>query len=63
MTDTKSLLESKTIIGIIISVLGIVANMLHIDLGNQGDLLNDVMALLGAGLALYGRIKAVKKIA
>lgn len=62
MEDGKSVFLSKTFYGVLITVVAMVLKLAGIELGDQEGMLNDIMALIGAGLAMYGRIKAVKKI-
>lgn len=60
--QVKGLLTSKTVWGGLITLAAVGTQMAGIDIGDQAGWLNDVMALIGAGLAIYGRITAVKKI-
>ncbi len=62
MQDTKSLLQSKTIWGSIITMASVGAQLAGIDIGDTGGWVNSITALIGAALSFYGRIKAVKRI-
>jgi len=64
MTDTKSLFASKTFWGVAISLLAVFAPKLGFSLGEDtiAGLTDEVVALAGAALAIYGRIAAVKTI-
>ena len=62
MTDIKGMLQSKTIWGALIAGAAIVLNMFHINLGDASGFADDIVGLIGAVLAIYGRITAVKKI-
>jgi hypothetical protein len=71
MDDYKTLLTSKTFWGAIIAgVAGLAGAFGHnIPAGDQQDIVNQVSAgagaaftVIGAALAIYGRIKAEKKI-
>lgn len=60
--DTKGLLTSKTVWGTIIMIAATALSFFHIDIGDQSGWVEPIMSLVGAGVAIYGRIKAVKKI-
>ena len=68
MTDTKSLLKSKTFIGIFVTVIAIVADKflgLEFDTIMQADISSNISLIVeAAGLlfATYGRAVATKKI-
>lgn len=62
MDDVKSMLQSKTIWGALIAVLATVAQIAGFDVGDTNGLAEQVVAVLGGLLAVYGRITAVKKI-
>lgn len=62
MGDAKSILTSKTVWGALFVVGATVTQMLGINFGDATGWANDVAALFGAGFAIYGRAKAVKKI-
>ena len=63
MEQTKSALASKTVIGAIVTIVASVALMFGIDIGDTGGLVEQVSAVLGGLLSLYGRVTAVKRIA
>ena len=48
----------KTYIGIAITVLGTLAGIFHWNLGNLTGVQEQVIVLVGAAIALYGRYKA-----
>lgn len=67
LTEVKGLLQSKTIWGVIITIL---AAILGWNADTQALLAEQTMELvsaafqaIGAGLAIYGRIKAEKQVA
>lgn len=62
MQEFKSFLTSKTIWGAIIAGASIVAAKLGYGLGSAEGWVNDLVALAGLGLSIFGRVKAVKKI-
>lgn len=62
MDDSKSIWLSKTFWGIALTVLALVLKKFNIDLGDTSGLATDLVGLIGAGLALFGRIKATTKI-
>ena len=52
----------KTLIGAAIAFLAEMARLAGIDLGDQAGLVNGIMVLGGAALAVYGRITATKRL-
>ena len=62
MTDVKNILQSKTIWGSIMVLASTGATMMGYDIGDTDELVNGILALTGAGLAIYGRITAIKKV-
>jgi LytS/YehU family sensor histidine kinase len=62
MEESKSIFASKTFWGAIVAVIAGVAALFKIDLGDQEALATVIASLVGAIIAIYGRIKAVKKI-
>ncbi|HBE45738.1 MAG TPA: hypothetical protein DDW17_09955 [Deltaproteobacteria bacterium] len=61
--ETKGLLTSKTIWGAIIAIAATALKIAGYDIGGDTEgFVNDIIALLGSAIAIYGRIKAVKKI-
>lgn len=62
MEEVKSPFLSKTIWGAAMVVGAMVAQLLGYDLGDANSNADAVIALIGAALAIYGRIKAVHKI-
>ena len=55
---------SKGIIGGVIAALATVASLLGYNVGAEGqaEITTGVIAIAGAGLSIYGRIKATDKI-
>ena len=64
MTDEKAWWQSRTIIGIVVMLLAQVLKWLKIDIVNEEltDIVTVAMESIGAGLAIYGRVKARKSI-
>jgi hypothetical protein len=63
MGEMKSIVLSKTVWGVVISIVATAAGAAGYDIGGDTEgLANDVVALIGLGLALYGRVKAVKRL-
>lgn len=62
MSDAKSILESKAIWGALISVAGVLGGRFGFEIVDSAGWAADLVALFGAGLAMYGRVKAVKRI-
>ncbi len=61
-TEVKSFLQSRTIWGAILAVVGAVLNAAGFDTGSLGGLEGEVVTIVGGALAAYGRVKAIKKI-
>lgn len=62
LEGNKSLFTSVTFWGVIMSVVSIVLKMLKIDIVDQAGWATDLAALSGLAVALYGRVRASKKI-
>ena len=64
MNDEKAWWQSRTIIGIVVMLLAQVLKWLNVDIVNEEltDIVTLAMESLGAGLAIYGRVKARKTI-
>ena len=60
--DAKSFLQSRTIWGALLAVVGAVLNGAGFDTGSLGGLDGEIVTIIGGALAAYGRVKAVKKI-
>jgi hypothetical protein len=60
--DTKSALTSVTIWGAVISILASVARAAGFDIGNTDGLAESVVGVIGGVMAIYGRIRATKRI-
>lgn len=59
--ETKNVLLSRTLIGILISLVATVAAKYGIVI-DQVAWLNDIVALLGVALGVYGRVTATKTL-
>jgi len=64
MNDEKSWYTSKTVIGAVIAILSLIAGAFgyDVDAAGQEQITVAVLGIAGAGMAIYGRVKAVKKI-
>jgi hypothetical protein len=62
MEEVKSPWASKTIWGAVAVVAVAVAQVAGIELGSADAWAESITLLIGAGFAIFGRIKAVKKI-
>lgn len=62
MEQAKGLLTSVTFWGIVISVVGKLAYMYGVDIGDTGGLAEAIASFVGDGIAMWGRIRATKKI-
>ena len=62
MNDVKGILQSKTVWGAAIAVLATLAQILGYDLGDTNGLAEQVVAVIGGLLAIYGRVTAVTKL-
>jgi len=62
MNDVKSILQSKTIWGALLSLVSVGLTAAHVDMGPVDGWVEAIVGLVGVVLAIYGRIVAVKKI-
>jgi hypothetical protein len=64
MNDEKSWYLSKSVIGSVVAILALIAGAFgyDVDAAGQEQITLSVIGIIGAGLAIYGRIKAVKKL-
>ena len=64
MNDEKAWWQSRTIIGIVVMLLAQVLKWLNVDIVNEEltDIVTLAMESIGAGLDIYGRVKARKTI-
>ena len=62
MNDIKGILQSKTVWGAAIAVLATLAQILGYELGDTNGLAEQVVAVIGGLLAIYGRVTAVAKL-
>lgn len=63
MDEVKGILQSKTIWGALIAIAATGAQLAGWDIGNTDGLAEQVAAVVGGLVAIYGRIAAVKRIA
>lgn len=68
-TDTKSLFQSKTIIGVVIAALPAVAGLLGYKVSDVAaftsgaeEAVAAIITLVGSAVAIYGRLKATSKL-
>jgi uncharacterized membrane protein len=64
MTEEKAWWQSRTIIGIVVMLLAQALKWFKVDIINEEltDIVTIAMEAIGAGLAVYGRVKARKNI-
>jgi len=62
MNDVKGILQSKTVWGSALAVLATLAQIAGYDIGDTNGLAEQVVAVIGGLIAIYGRITAVAKI-
>ncbi len=62
MNDTKNFLTSKTIWGAMIALIATMLQMMGFDVTGMDGTAEEIVTIAGAAMAIYGRIKAVKKI-
>lgn len=64
MNEEKAWWQSRTIIGIVVMLLAQALKWFHVDIVNEEltDIVTIVMETAGAGLAVYGRVKARKTL-
>lgn len=62
MNDVKGILQSKTVWGAAIAVIATLLQIAGYDLGDTNGLAEQVVAVIGGALAIYGRITAVAAI-
>jgi len=64
MNEEKIWWKSRTIIGIVVMLLAQVLKRMHVDIVNEEltDIVTISMEAIGAGLAVYGRVKARKTL-
>ncbi len=63
MEGEKSVFTSKTVIGAFVTIAASISLMFGFDIGDTNGLVEQISAVLGGVLAIYGRITAVKRIA
>lgn len=62
MDEVKGILQSKTVWGSLIAVLATLAQIAGYDIGDTGGLAEQIVAVIGGLIAIYGRITAVAKL-
>lgn len=62
MDGIKNALASKSVWGGILMIVSTGLQLAGIDIGDTGPWVEQIMGLVGAIVAIYGRIVAVKKI-
>lgn len=62
MNDVKGILQSKTVWGSALAVLATLAQIAGYDIGDTNGLAEQIVAVIGGLIAIYGRITAVAKI-
>lgn len=62
MNEVKGILESKSVWGALLAIAGTVASLFGYDIGDTNGLANEIVVLAGSIIAIYGRIKAVKRL-
>ncbi len=67
MEDTKSFWQSRSVIGSIVTIVALVGSFRGVPLDGSSqaqltDMLVQCIALIGSGVALWGRVVATKKI-
>lgn len=60
--NTKNALQSKTVWGAAIAVIAQITMLAGWDIGDTNGLAEQITALIGGLIAIYGRITAVHKI-
>jgi hypothetical protein len=60
--DSKPVWASKSVWGSLMVLVVAIGHIAGVDLGDAGQWADDVVLILGAGIGIYGRVKAVKKI-
>ena len=60
--DTKPIWASKTVIGAVITMAATGLTIAGYDVGDTGQLTEQITALLGTFLVIYGRVSATKKV-
>lgn len=58
----KDLLTSKTTWGTLVAMAALVATVMGYDIGDQDELVNLIVGVLGGVAAIYGRVTAVTQI-
>ena len=62
MEEVKGILQSKTVWGSAIAVLATLAQIAGYDIGDTGGLAEQIVAVIGGLIAIYGRVTAVAKL-
>jgi hypothetical protein len=62
MNDVKGILQSKTVWGSALAFIATLAQIAGYDIGETNFLAEQIVAVIGGVLAIYGRVTAVTKI-
>jgi len=62
MNDVKGILQSKTVWGAGLAVVATLAQLAGYDIGDTNFLAEQIVAVIGGLLAIYGRVTAVTKL-
>lgn len=62
MNEVKSFLQSRTIWGAILAMVGAGLSGAGFDTGSLNGLDGEIVTIVGGALAAYGRVKAVKRL-
>lgn len=61
-SEVKNALTSKTIIGAIVTMTATIAKIAGFDIGDPELYVNELVAVSGAALSIYGRVTATKRV-
>ena len=62
MNDVKTAVQSKTVWGAVVVLASQGAQIAGYDIGDPSLYVNDIMSIIGAGFAMYGRISATSRV-
>ena len=62
MQNSKDLFFSKTFIGALVAMVGTFLSANGIEIGDQGEIVNQIMAFGGMVFAVYGRVVAKDEV-
>lgn len=61
-SDAKGVFSSVTIWGALVAIIATVAQLFGYNIGDTNGLAEQIAALVGGAIAVYGRIRATTKI-